>query len=90
MLFMFTTTFTASAELIMSYWEKVDSEMTFGLVVLHTALVSAMALLAVVALLDMIRRWYKLVIKKEGLMPNANITYPNVAGQTCEANEIHL
>jgi hypothetical protein len=52
-----------------------------------------MAVLAMVALLNMIQRWYVLIIKKEGLAPrspNGKIDYPNVAGETCEGDEIHL
>jgi carbon starvation protein len=93
MLFMFTTTLTAAIELIISYWVKGKAEMTFGLATLHTILVGLMAILAVVALLNMIQRWYVLVIRKEGLAPrspNGKIIYPNVSGETCDANEIHL
>jgi carbon starvation protein len=93
MLFMFTTTLTAAIELIISYWAKGKAEMTFGLATLHTILVGLMAILAVVALLNMIQRWYVLVIKKEGLAPHSpygKVLYPNVAGETCDANEIHL
>jgi carbon starvation protein len=93
MVFMFVTTFTASVELIISYWDKVGTEMTYGFVVLHSVLVGTMAVLAMVALLNMIQRWYVLIIKKEGLAPrspNGKIDYPNVAGETCEGDEIHL
>jgi carbon starvation protein len=93
MLFMFTTTLTAAIELIISYWAKGRVEMTLGLATLHTILVGLMAILAVVALLNMIQRWYVLVIKKEGLAPRSpdgKMLYPNVAGETCDANEIHL
>jgi carbon starvation protein len=93
MLFMFTTTLTAAVLLIISYWTKGKVEMTTGLATLHTVLVGLMAVLAVVALIDMIRRWYMLVIKKEGLAPRSSdgkVIYPNVAGETCDANEIHL
>ncbi len=93
MLFMFTTTLTAAIELIISYWADGKAEMTSGLAILHTILVGVMAILAVVALLNMIQRWYVLVIKKEGLAPRSpdgKVLYPNTAGETCNANEIHL
>ena len=93
MLFMFTTTLTAAIELIISYWANGKAEMTSGLAILHTILVGVMAILAVVALLNMIQRWYVLVIKKEGLAqrsPDGKVLYPNASGETCNANEIHL
>jgi carbon starvation protein len=93
MVFMFVTTFTASVELIISYWDKVGTEMTYGFAVLHSVLVGMMAILAMVALLNMIQRWYVLIIKKEGLAPrspNGKVDYPNVAGETCQGDEIHL
>ena len=93
MLFMFTTTLTAAIELIISYWADGKAEMTSGLAILHTILVGVMAILAVVALLNMIQRWYVLVIKKEGLAPRSpdgKVLYPYTAGETCNANEIHL
>jgi carbon starvation protein len=93
MLFMFTTTLTAAVELINSYWDKAGAEMSFGLVILHTVMVGTMAVLSVIALLNMIQRWYILVIKKEGLTPNSpdhKVDLTGVAGKTCEANELHL
>jgi len=93
MLFMFTTTLTAAIELIISYWAKGKAEITFGLATLHTILVGLMAMLAVVALLNMLQRWYVLVIKKEGLAQHSSdgkVIYPNIAGETCDANETHL
>jgi len=93
MLFMFTTTLTAAIELIISYWANEKTEMTSGLATLHTVLVGTMAVLAVIALLNMIHRWYVLLIKKEGLAPrdpDGKILYPNVAGQVCDADELHL
>ena len=93
MVFMFTTTLTASAELIISYWEKAGAELTFGLAVLHTVLVGLMAVLAVVSLLNMIQRWYVMIVKNTGRMPGGTIAeamYPNAAGEQCAGNEIHL
>ena len=93
MLFMFVTTLTAAVKLIISYWDKAGAEMSAGLVILHTVMVGTMAVLAVIALIDMIHRWYVLVIRKEGLAPhalNGKIDYPNLAGKSCEANELHL
>jgi carbon starvation protein len=93
MLFMFVTTLTAAVKLIISYWDKSGAEMSVGLVIVHTVMVGTMAVLAVIALIDMIHRWYVLVIRKEGLAPNAltgKINYPNVAGKSCHANELRL
>ena len=93
MLFMFTTTLTAAVQLIISYWTKGKAEMALGIATLHTVLVSIMAVLAIIALINMIHRWYLLVIKKEGLAPRSpdgKVIYPNVAGETCDANELHL
>ena len=90
MCFMFTTTLTAAIELIISYFEKMPTSDSPGILILQIVLVSTMAVLAVVALMNMMYRWYMMVVKKVGLAPAGPVEYPNVAGQTCEANEIHL
>jgi carbon starvation protein len=69
MVFMFVTTLTAAAELIASYWTPANAGMSPALVVLQTVLVGAMALLAIIALLDMIRRWHTLWISRRPLQP---------------------
>lgn len=91
MLFMFTTTLTAAVKLIISYWSKGGAEMSSGLVILHTVMVGTMATLAVIALMDMIHRWYVLVIRKEGLAPNTltgKADLPNAADNSCQANAL--
>jgi len=92
MLFMFATTFTAAVQLLILYWTK-PGDLTPGLVILHTILVGLMLALAVIALANMIYRWYVLIIKKEGLgrtNPSGVNQFPNTAGCECPGNEIHL
>ncbi len=87
MLFMFATTFTAAVQLLILYWTK-PGDLTPGLVILHTILVGLM-----LALANMIYRWYVLIIKKEGLgrtTPSGVNQFPNTAGCECPWNEIHL
>jgi len=74
MVFMFLTTFTAAYQLIGIYWSKAAKATAAGEIFslkLDAMLVGLMGLLAIIVLLDMLYRWYVVVVLKKNDRPDA-------------------
>ena len=72
MVFMFVTTLTAACQLVVIFWGQAASATTHGQVFTlqcDAVLVLLMAVLAVVALLNMLYRWYMVVVCHQNTRP---------------------